>query len=59
MCLALKFSKHRLAVNGPLEVLEVLVQQIEAGLGVILVLEQLSMSRFSLTVEATSATKRV
>ena len=39
--LALELGKHRLAVNGALEVLQVLVQQVETGLGVVLVLEQL------------------
>ena len=39
--LALKLGKHRLAVDGALEVLQVLVQQIEAGLGVVLVGKQL------------------
>ena len=39
--LALELGKHRLAVDRALEVFQILVQQIEAGLGVVLVGKQL------------------
>ena len=37
VCLALELGKHRLAVDRALEVFQILVQQIETGLGVVLV----------------------
>ena len=41
MGLALELGKHRLAIDRALEVFQILVQQIEAGLGVVLVGKQL------------------